>query len=286
LSFSIVKNLSGHSGCSITLCKKDDGCFFVRKVSGDTKYNIRLKKQYIKQSRFKSEGTFSPRIFEHGMIDGLFFFDMEYVRCITMAEYVKTIEIGKINNLVEKLFSTLPITNSSINSRANDIFSKKINGLSKQITTETISVKKALEKLKVFDFSNIPCSQCCGDLTLENILISDNGDIYLIDFLDSFYNSWIIDVAKLLQDLEVHWSYRHSNVDFNAKMRLALVKDYILNNVLKLPNGTLAINQIYHVLLLNMLRIIPYTKDDFTYDFVVKAIEKILGIITTIEEAI
>ena len=52
---------------------------------------------------------------DHGYTDdGLFFFDMEYVQGVTLAEYIKTMEIGKVKGIVESLVSSIvpnkPIT--------------------------------------------------------------------------------------------------------------------------------------------------------------------------------
>jgi thiamine kinase-like enzyme len=130
-----------------------------------------------------------------------------------------------------------------------------------------------MDLLKRYDFSGIPESECHGDLTLQNIMISEEK-IYLIDFLDSFFNSWVIDVAKILQDVDLHWSYRHFKMDANLELRLLVAKEEIIKAVRIMPDGDKILFDIYYILLLNILRIYPYAKDDETFSFLEDALSK------------
>ena len=89
----------------------------------------------------------------------------------------------------------------------------------------------------------------------------------------------MIDIAKLLQDLELGWSYRHEQISENLKIRLLIGKEALLENISLLEDGDEKIKQIYHILLLNVLRIVPYTKDKETEIFLQNSIQKILKII-------
>lgn len=141
---------------------------------------------------------------------------------------------------------------------------------------------KSLNKLKEFNFQNVPLSACCGDLTLENIILSSSG-IYVIDLLDSFYNSWMIDVAKLLQDIDLGWSYRHQERNYNLNLRIATAKQSLLDNLYAMENGKQNVITIYHILLLNVLRIYPYAKDQTTILFLNNALESVLNSINEME---
>ena len=111
-------------------------------------------------------------------------------------------------------------------------------------------------------------SECHGDMTLENMIIQD-GEIYLIDFLDSFYNSWLIDVAKILQDADVLWSYRtYEKLNANLKIKLIILKQLIIEQLLTFRDGKYLVGEVYHILLLNLMRIIPYTKDEETKNYI------------------
>ena len=270
-----IKPLTGHSGCRLNLYKQN-GTLFLRKDSGIPEYNIRLKKQYIKQHKFYSEHIKTPKIFNYGEQNGLFYFDMEFLNGITLAEYMSEIKIKEINSLISLLFKSLPVKNSQKNKHSDKIFKAKRQQIQTKIPQDNFEAMHAISLLNNFDFKDVPFSYCCGDLTLENIMLDSNKQIYLIDFLDSFYSSWMIDVAKLLQDLELHWSYRHKNIDFNLAMRLAVAKEALLENIAEYDNYHNNIITIYHILLLNVLRIIPYTKDCQTHEFLKSALNKIM----------
>ena len=278
-----IKPLKGHSGCGLNLYKQDNK-FFLRKDAGNALYNKRLKKQYIKQNKFELSGVKTPKIYDCGQENGLFYFDMEFLNGITLAEYMSNIKIKEINSLIGLLFKSLPVKNSKILPDTDIVFKKKISQIEEKLRPCDREAIEAVQMLKKFDFSNVPLSYCCGDLTLENIMLDDNKQIYLIDFLDSFYDSWMIDVAKLLQDLELHWSYRNQEIDFNLAMRLAVAKEALIENITEYENAQTNIKTIYHILLLNILRIIPYTKDEKTDLFLKSSLNKIITTINQMEK--
>ena len=97
-------DLGGHSGCQILLCETEENLVFVRKISSNIEYNQRLIKQAEKQSLFNTPSIKTPKVLDRGYTkDGLFYFDMEYVQGITLAEYLKRIEVGKVRGLVEQI---------------------------------------------------------------------------------------------------------------------------------------------------------------------------------------
>ena len=280
MSETFIKSLSGHSGCEISLFRKDDG-FFVRKTAGRPDYNKRLRIQIAKQVGYKPAQNSNirvPQVYKTGVQDGVFYFDMEYLNCCTMAKYIETISIKGIATFIDWVVNELHISDSVVMPETNEVFQHKIKSLYNNVPLEEIYVN-ALKRLEKFDFSEIPYSKCHGDLTLENILIDFRGDIYLIDFLDSFFDSWMIDVAKLLQDLELKWSYRHEEISSNLELRLAVARDNLIKYISDLPDGNKKVLQIYYILLLNVMRIVPYAKDDVTKDFLHNAIAKLNKII-------
>ena len=274
----VLKRLTGHSGCDITLCRANG--IFVRKRSSSQKYNRRLKKQYRKQQRFvpKTENVLAPRPLSCGTENGLFYFDMEFVRGKTLAEYTAEMKISEIADYVDVLFESLefsPLRHSFDARGKQAIFSEKIETLNAQLQSNT-KLGEAFGILKNFDWSSVPETPCHGDLTLENILVSDNGKLYLFDFLDSFFNSWMIDIAKLLQDLELKWSFRHSSLTTAQELRLLVAKEMIVERIVSFKDGMRHMAAIYHLLLLNVLRIYPYAKDEVTYAFLDSSVEYLL----------
>lgn len=276
----IIKNLSGHSGCKVYLTA-NNGNIYVSKISASKEYNFRLKKQCQKQRKFfKSSNVSTPNILNYGYDNELFYFDMEYVKAKTMAEYINEISIIEISDYIKCLFASLYFKNEVKTDKSSIIFLNKIQNLKKSLYDFT-QLKRAFEILENFDWNKVPKTPCHGDLTLENILVTQDKRLYLIDFLDSFYNSWIIDIAKLLQDLELKWSFRHKTINSNMELRLLIAKEALIEEILKTENGKEKLDTIYHVLLLHVIRIYPYAKDEMTFKFLNNALILILNKIDT-----
>ena len=91
--------------------------------------------------------------------------------------------LNKINDIKNKINE-----NKFINNDFKDIFYFLEN--------ETHKIKKI----------KLPINICHGDLTLCNILIKNKEkNIFLIDFLDSFLESPIVDMVKIRQDTKYKW---------------------------------------------------------------------------------
>ncbi len=264
-------NLGGHSGCQIFLIEDDDGQVFVRKISKDVDYNERLEVQSKKQASFLGDPIRAPRVLDHGYTDdGLYFFDMEYVQGVTLAEYIKTMEIGKVKGIVESLVNSI-VSNTPVAFLENtvsveEIFRKKLSDLREKLKDKNNAViNHSLDLLERHDWHKLTPSQCHGDMTLENIIVKDDR-LYFIDFLDSFYDSWFLDIGTLLQDVQVMWSYRfEKDVNMNTVLRLIVFRDLLLDEIRKV--NTDYVLEIYYSLLQKLIRIYPYTKDELTYNY-------------------
>ena len=274
-------NLGGHSGCGIFLIEADDGAVFVRKTSKDPAYNSRLQAQCAKQRSFVGSRLLSPAVLGDGFDEeGRFFFDMEYIQGVTLAEYIKTMEIGKIKGLVNTLVENLvPVDVAGVDAETADktrrCFKEKLDSLDHALSrTGNPHVKAALALLRDHDWGNLTPSPCHGDLTLENIIVRDDR-LYLIDFLDSFYDSWILDMGTLLQDVQAMWSYRKGqSVSMNTVLRLIVFRDLLLDAIKDIDSRY--ISEIYYALLMKLVRIYPYTKDQLTLDFLDEKVQLVM----------
>lgn len=274
-------NLGGHSGCGIFLIEENDGTVFVRKISKDIAYNSRLQAQCAKQRSFVGNRVMAPAVLREGFdSEGRFFFDMEYIQGVTLAEYVKTMEIGKIRSLVTSLVENLVpaeprVAEDNSEAEINRCFLKKIDSLDHALRkTENSHVMAALMLLRKHNWCNVSASPCHGDLTLENIIVH-NDRLYLIDFLDSFYDSWVIDMGTLLQDVQALWSYRKEpSLSMNTVLRLMVFRDVLVDTVGAIDQKFQA--EIYYALLLKLVRIYPYSKDHATRHFLDEKLEQVM----------
>lgn len=265
-------NLHGHSGCNVKIINVHN-CPVVRKISSSEEYNARLEQQYKKQKQMSLGDVQVTPVQGCGYINGLFYFDMDYVNGTTLSEYLKSISLSEISTLVDHVMSHIYVADYDLD--AKPIFLKKIQSVLDNIRSmpEYLEysnmapiIKKTEKILKKQPWNSIIRTPCHGDYTLENLLITKKNQIFAIDFLDSFYDSWQVDVAKLLQDVELGWSYRFSIIDVNLRMRLIVMRTCITSKIYSLHDGENIMNAIYGILLLNTLRIIPYTHDSVTIE--------------------
>ncbi len=273
--------LVGHSGCRLEIGRHDDRLCVI-KTSKDQAYNDRLRRQCEKQKSFQHSLFRTPEIFTEHYETELFAFSMEYVNGVTLAEYLKHVEISVIGDLVCTFTRDIPHV-GTYDPDAGKIFSQKIQELKKvNLSGSEMSepIARAFDVLDAHAWEHCMSSRCHGDLTFENIIIQDEK-IYLIDFLDSFYDSWMMDVAKLLQDVECRWSYRtESEVGENVEIRLLVFKQHLLDAIRFTEHGEEKIHTIYHMLLVNLLRILPYTHEKHVRTYVEKEILKIIRLLT------
>lgn len=265
-----AKVLIGHSGCQLQLLQRSEG-MVVRKTSSDSLYNTRLEAQCQKQVKFSSPLFHTPRVLDTGYKDGLFFFEMDYIQGIQLSEYIQRIPISECGEIIKPLLSLIP-SSSPHNSDASSIFKQKIVSLERALPKEA-PVLESLTRLQGVDWGGVPESVCHGDLTFENILVYKNK-LYLIDFLDSFYNSWMLDIAKIFQDIEMRWSYRRSQVNENTHIRLLIIRDLFIQELEKRPN--IDLDLLRKLVLLSLLRIIPYIKTRSDRDFIYMALERMI----------
>ncbi len=270
-------NLSGYSGCKILLCEDDDTTF-VRKISGNIEYNDRLQIQMNKQKEYKSKMIYSPKVLGCGYENGLFYFDMEYLQGITLAEKLKTMRIDDIHKYIDMLTSALIQSENKSNSNADEIFKTKISQVEGKVKDDERGLwEKTITLLRNHNWGNVPQSSCHGDLTLENIMIHD-GKLYFIDFLDSFYDSWVLDVATMLQDAQCLWSFRNdAKINNNTLVRMMIFNDLLLDGIRK-KQESMVLN-IYYALLLKLFRIVPYCTDIKTRDFIHNKVNVVIGLI-------
>ena len=279
-----IKQLSGHSGCSVFLMKSASG-FYVRKISSSLAYNERLKIQAAKQVTFlkknKLNNISTPQVYSHGYINNLFFFDMEYIIGENFCYALRHIPMTTINLYIDHLISYMLSLPTLSTEKSEYFFQNKIEALKTSVDSSNPLIQQTFETLDHFDFSAIPSTPCCGDLTLENIIVTRSGKIYLIDFLDSFFDSFYMDIAKLLQDIHLGWAYRNYKKDMNIEIRRLIIRNLLLNKL----TSKIDINMesIYHILLLNLLRIVPYTTDPVTKDFLKNSITATLKTIENIQ---
>ena len=253
-----VAQLQGYSGCKILLMESNARTF-VRKSSKNAEYNPRLMDQMAKLVELSSLGISTPKIFGSGIEDEKFYFDMEYIRNIGLSKYIFGASFFRLEDIIDSLFRCLSLLIDQQSGFVGpELFRRKMDDLkSDQRIVNNRYFSDVLSELEEYDWGKIPFSPCHGDLTLENILVTDSGLVW-IDTLDSFANSWLIDLAKVYQDPLIWWSYRNGAIDRSMQTRLGLLLELLNNKKRELGLSEYQNDALRHLIMLNTLRIIPY----------------------------
>lgn len=135
---------------------------------------------------------------------------MEYIYSKNYVDYFEDAGFDQISYFIKalKIFIDSEIENSKMTpinknvviNKYNDVCDKvaKNDFISKDTDIKIILEKSSIVFNELDEEINIPVGQCHGDLTFSNILFNGNN-YYLIDFLDSFLESPLLDLVKIRQ---------------------------------------------------------------------------------------
>lgn len=233
---------------------------FIKKTDGDPK---RLLHQAWKQQKYakrmvKTEfyNTFDvPKV--TGMLrDG---FKMKYIDGKNIIEIMKE-EPERLPSIAD---SILRLIDWEFKYSVNRLFRLKplIQKLSpvcpKELSCYTINEAKKIR------WKLIPYGMNHGDLTMANMIFTKDR-IYLIDFLKTFLRTPYQDIAKLLQEIDLHWSSLMSDYSKEGNA-IKYGYDYLNWRIQKhLKENYLRHKQAIRVFHLACLcRLFPYCKDNY-----------------------
>lgn len=282
--------VKGHSGCNLEIVD-DDGELFVLKTTQDESYFVRLQKQADKQISARQFFLHNyniriPKIFKVEKNENFVQIKMEYVFSKSFVEYFECAGFVQVKHFVDAIIAYLneEIEMSTIQELPCKIVREKFIDVKKRILLNTfvssdpeiwrilnVSEEKIEQKKRI----EIPIGVCHGDLTFSNVLFNGN-QYYLIDFLDSFVESPLIDIVKIRQDSAYLWSelmytkgYDHVRLKIICKKIDLCITKYFERNKWYRDNYNL-------FQLLNMLRILQYAKDVKVINFLKRNIKELL----------
>jgi len=274
--------LKGQSQFKLELIKNAEG-FFMKKSSKNGLYAPRLLAQCKKQIEFrnailndcKMKSLFEiPEVLEQGFN----YFLMPFYRGKSVLDIFEKGDISFLNEMVNKIFLFIDwefkkcIYTKDVK---RDIL-EKLNSLMKKIYD--MRILNIIESLiKIVDNSKliiVPVGVCHGDFTLSNFIFSNK--IILIDFLDSFVESPIQDIAKLLQELKLRWTLKMSQTKRDVtKIKISyehlshLIEQKIDCEFYKY----LAIINLFYKI--TLLRIVPYLSENSPHvEEIIKKLEE------------
>ena len=280
--------IAGHSGCKIEIVNEKKGLFIIKSTS-DPDYAPRLKNQALKQQKFQSAKNTkikAPRILDIYSDNACCKIKMEYIYSLHFMAFIENYGFEQIDNFMESMidFVTSEIASSDPQEMDSAVLTEKYNDVKSKILANRNLAQDdiikgwvpVLDKIFRRDFSfQIPIGVCHGDLTLSNILFSGNG-YYLIDFLDTFIETPLLDIVKLRQDTAFNWSGLMYSGSYD-QVRLDIVLKLMDKKIDEAFAGYQWYRDAFGVFqLLNFLRILQYAREPRIIDFLKNTITLLL----------
>lgn len=286
--------VEGHSGCQIQIKKRDNN-LVIDKFTKDEKYIPRLEVQLEKQKN-ASKNNVTSNIIVPKIIDtdtswpGEFHGIMEYVYGKNFVQFFEYADKKTIDNFIRVIceFIRNEITKSlCVTEYITDDLYNKWQSVKKNMqevyknTSYLNDINKIIEQcdrifVKDIKFKDFYSGVCHGDLTFSNIIFRDT-EYALIDFLDSFIESPIMDIVKLRQDTKYKWSTLMYNSKEYDKTRYDIICKYIDEKLEFEFSKYNFYKESYNIFqLMNFVRIIQYAKKDNVTEYLIETINDIL----------
>lgn len=266
--------VKGHSGCNIEIVNNGKD-LFINKSTNNIEYTPRLLKQAKKQQD-ASKTTYQhiriPEIMEISQSDNGLNVKMEYIYSKNFIDYFEDAGFDQIEYFVRalKIFINSEIAESYLKEIEKQCLIDKFLDVTQKVAqnehintdydVSEILRKSAIVFQELDNTIQIPIGICHGDLTFSNILFNGNN-YYLIDFLDSFIETPLMDLVKIRQDSCYAWSLLMYSKKFDG-VRMAIISkkiDLEIDNYYKQYEWYRKYYQIFQ--LMNFLRILQYAKE-------------------------
>jgi len=251
--------IPGHSGCRVEILAG-----MVLKQATTASSAGRLQVQREKQQHFKTaiNQIRVPKVLYYNAMS----FAMEYLNMLDCIEFFevaapKTIE-SRVNLLVQLILEELKA--AKLREVNSNLFLEKLDTIQKRVPEGIWQEYYAYHVSKIRECLSrrlvIPLGQCHGDLTFSNIMFSlEAAEIGLIDFLDSFLESPIVDIIKMRQDTRYNWTSRWCGRPHDT-VRVSIVM-FWLDKLLESAFGQIIHASYFRVVeMLNYFRIAPYAQ--------------------------
>ncbi len=281
--------LEGRSGCKLEVLNRE-GVFYVKKISKEQQYNTRLLLQAEKQQQYFRESTSSefktPRVLQRSCETmTLTWFEMPYLHGQKYSEFFERASVPEIKNLAAKFnqYFSDAFEKSETTKIDQSIFLIKLQTIENLLLARADInhnlVQTVYRYLGRIPGPEIPVRSCHGDFTFSNMLFCDDG-IYLVDFLDSFVESPLIDLVKFRQDTFFYWSLLIENqLPESRSAKVIQIFNYLDGQVFENLAHNKFVKQWYSYLqVFNLLRILPYVNQAKEIEFVQKSIQRIIAI--------
>jgi hypothetical protein len=266
-----IKNqflVRGHSNFEVF--RKPSG--EIQKLAG-IENKERLKAQCHKQKEFitKSQKFIVCPVLREFENQDCYGFEMPFCRGEVAPEFIDRANPQEIRSFVVSLIALVDefIKDSPIQNIDSKVVLNKTIAVRDAIKTNTLVpqdlrllIERHIEIIKRCEQFQIPIGKCHGDLTLSNIIFDDfNQQYYLIDFLDTYLESPVLDIAKIAQEINLLWTSRlmkqtHDRVKYQIAMR---VINFEIQHYFTRYDWFAKYQSIFEFQ--NLIRLLPYAHD-------------------------
>ncbi len=283
--------VQGHSGCQIEIVREGDE-LYVYKSSRDEKYLSRLVQQAEKQRRAAAQEyqhVRVPHIFDVERDSEHVSVKMEYVYSRNFVEFFESAGFEQIEYFVKALeaFVERELAESPIQTVSTSAVMSKFEDVCFKIVSNphlagNADIERLVERcrMRFDDFARqgtieIPVGTCHGDLTFSNILFNGNN-YYLIDFLDSFIETPLMDIVKIRQDTAHLWSQLMYTKRYD-RLRLNIICEKIDQAIDHYFSRYEWYRDNYGIFqLLNLLRVLQYAHEERVTEYLKREIGVLL----------
>lgn len=280
--------VKGHSGCQIDVVREGED-LFVYKSTHDKGYLNRLLLQGQKQqeaSNLALQHIRVPVLYEARQTDTEVTLKMEYVYSKNFIGYFEYAGFEQINYFIKALclFLDYEIKHSPLQTVNAQVIKDKFEDVQRK-TLQNPALKgdneiaelmfQSANRFASVEDMQMPIGMCHGDLTFSNILFNGNN-YYLIDFLDSFVESPMLDIVKIRQDSAFLWSRLMYTEDYD-QIRLQIVADKIDQKIVEFASQYEWYQYYPLFQLMNFLRILQYAKEENVICFLKTIIKQLLN---------
>lgn len=242
----------GLSGCAIKLTNSGN----LLKQSASIFYNKRLENQSNKQTyfnKFNFKNIKSPKVLSTFIEEDLYCIEMEYIHAENEINFFNHAAPSQVEGVQNTLCNYLKIlSEDSIEYDFSEELYKKLISLRLKSQYHLIIdlLLNFSEKKRII----LPKTFCHGDLTMANMLFQ-NRNIYFLDFLDSYIDSFLCDIVKLKQDLHYLWNL---NLNDNNNLRIKIIYKKLWESIYSSYFDYLESPEVKLLNIINFLRIEPY----------------------------
>ncbi len=213
--------------------------------SGDPRLVRQAQKQIAFQN-IQTYGLFAPKV--HEVTDNSF--SMEKINGQSWLDFFNYSSISQIESFFDNIIGYLEFLKANKNYR--DCFSNRLIKWKLDRLYENSNYKKFIKSLKKGMGKRgirLPSSFCHGDLTFSNMIFKGE-EVYLIDFLDSFVESYWIDIIKLRQDCFYKWCLIYNDIkSVRAEIILNKLNEKLISHFgAEINNNTFKLLEVINIL--------------------------------------